>query len=407
MFLKNLNINSYKKFLLHISKMFILIGLASCARYAVLYAGSNGFYNYRHQADIFTIYGQLLNRGFTASNIALYAYDDIATDSENPYSGQVFHELDHKTNVYPGSAAINVKGDDVTAQAFYDAISKLPTTSNDYVFVYYDNHGGPGILGTPGYEEIEADKLAEAFTTASTSKLYKQCLFLIEACYAGSVAEVFTAPNLATITASNNHESSYAAVYDSDIGTYLSNEFSNYFIALIDENPTITVGELYTTLKGETQESHVTYYGDESIQSQSLSTFIGTPNKVLHRRQFQKTKCVAQREATQKTLEFFSKHSKASLRAKARLQSLKLKAQTEKLEAVLDMLVKYVDPKNYEKIMNDTTAKITPEYYQVLRVFKQRFGEVNPDDYGRYNVIKALCATHSKAEVILGIYAVL
>ena len=70
--------------------MLFLVGLASCAQYAVLYAGSNGFWNYRHQADIFTIYGQLLNRGFTANNIALYAYDDIATDPGNPFTGKVF-----------------------------------------------------------------------------------------------------------------------------------------------------------------------------------------------------------------------------------------------------------------------------------------------------------------------------
>lgn len=387
--------------------MFLLIGFASCAQYAVLYAGSNGFWNYRHQADIFTIYGQLLDRGYTTSNIALYAYDDIASDPENPYAGQVFHTVDHKTNVYPGSSAINYKGDDVNAQAMYDAISKLPTTSQDYVFVYYDNHGGPGILGTPGSEFIEAEQLSAAFTTASESNLYKQCLFLIEACYAGSVAEAFTAENLATITASNNQESSYAAVYDEEVGTYLSNEFTNNFIALIDENPEITVGELYTTLKKETQESHVTYYGDESIQSVPLSYFIGTPNKVLTNNRVAHAEKATPRDATEKTLAFYSEHSKASIRARARLQLLRLKAQTEKLEAVLDLLVKYVDPKNYEKIMKDTDSKITPEYYQVLSVFSKKIGDINPDDYGRFNVIKALCAMHSKAEIIQGIYAVL
>ena len=45
--------------------------------------------------------------------------------------------------------------------------------------------------------------------------------------------------NLATITASNNAESSYAAVYDSSLGTYLSNEFTNNFIDVIDESPDI------------------------------------------------------------------------------------------------------------------------------------------------------------------------
>ncbi|KAK8838522.1 hypothetical protein M9Y10_033150 [Tritrichomonas musculus] len=385
-----------------------LLGFASCAQYAFLYAGSSYFYNYRHQADIFTIYNQLLARGFTTSNIALYAYDDIATDFDNPFKGQVFHTVDHKTNVYPGSDAINVKKQGVTDQAFYDAITNLPTTNNDYVFIYYDNHGGPGILGTPNGYEINADKLAEAFNTASSSNLYKQCLFLIEACYSGSVAEVFTAPNLATITAANNQESSYAAVYDSEIGTYLSNEFTNYFIAIIDENPSISVGELYETLKKETQQSHVCYYGDESIQSVALSTFIGTPTKFLsHKVDKSNLNLVKPHEATIKSLQFFSEHEKAYIRSRARLQLLRLKTQSKKLQIMLDLLVKYVDPKNYEKIMNDTESKITPTYFEVLRVFSKKFGEMNPDDYGRLNVLKALAATHSKAEIIQGIFAVI
>lgn len=386
-----------------------LTSLVASAQYAFLYVGSKGFWNYRHQADLFTVYNQLLLRGFTASNIELYAYDDVVNNEENPYPGQVFHTLEHKTNVYPGSAAISVKGDDITAQAFYDKISNLPTTSNDYVFMYFDNHGGPGLLGTPIGHSILPDQLNEAFMKASDSKLYKQLLFIIEACYAGSVAEYILAPNVAMVTAANGMESSYAAVYDEELGVYLSNEFSNNFIALIDENPSITVGELYTILKEQTQNSHVTYYGDESIQSLPLSTFIGMPSKVLPHNTNNKfnLKTAKAAEATKTTLLFLSQHSKPSIRARARLQLLRNKVQTDRLNTALDKLVKYVDPKNYDIIMNDVQSKVTPSYLQVLRVFMNKFGEMNQDDYGRLNVIKALSAKHDPSEIIQGIFAVL
>lgn len=71
------------------------------------------------------------------------------------------------------------------------------------------------------------------------------------------------------------------------------------------------------------------------------------------------------------------------------------------------MLIKYVDPKNYEKIMNDKQSKITPNYYQILKVFSQGYGKINPDDYGRLEVLVSLAATHSKAEIVQGIYAIL
>lgn len=388
--------------------IFYFVGLISCAKYAILYAGSNTWINYRHQADIFTIYNQLLARGFSTSEICLFAYDDIANDYQNPYKGQVFHATDHKVNVYPGSSAITVRGKKVTDEAFYNAISKLPTTSDDYVFIYYDNHGGPGILGTPTDKEITAEKLSESLNTAASSNLYKQCLFIIEACYSGSIAEVFTAPRLFTITAANNKESSYVAVYDEELGTYLSDEFTNYFIALIDEQPDILVGDLYMTLKQKTALSHVCSYGDESMKSVPLSTFIGKPSKIIHHNiNSANLQLVTPREATEKTLTFLSQHEKAFIRSRARLQLLQNKAQTEKLNAVLEMLVQYVDPKNYDTIMNDTDSKITPTYFQILRIFIQKFGKVNPDDYGRFNVLKALAASHTKAEIVQGIFAVL
>ena len=379
---------------------------ASCARFAFLYAGSNEFLNYRHQADIFTIYKQLLNRGFTKENIALYAYDDIATIKYNPFQGQVFHTIDHKINVYPGTDAINVKGADVDDQSFYNAIINLPTTSEDYVFIYYDNHGGPGILGTPDADEIYADKLAKSFSIALKNNLYKQCLFVIEACYSGSVAEVITVPNFASITAANDQESSYAVTYDSEIGAYLSNEFTNHFIDLIDETPSITIGDLYTKLKSLTEESHACYYGDESIQSISISTFIGTPNQLLPKTIKIHSKPVTQREASEQTLLYLSQHSKPKFRAISRLQILRRKIQKQRLELALEMIVKYVDTKNYEQIMKDTKTKITPTYFQVLRIFLNKFGKINPDDYDRLNILKALSASHSKDEIIQGIFSV-
>lgn len=389
--------------------LFYLVELAFSAQFAVLYAGSGTFRNYRHQADIYTIYNQLLARGFTPKNIGLYAFDDIATDPRNPFIGQVFHSIDHKINVYPGSDAINFKGADVTPEAFYDSITKLPTTSNDYVFIYYDNHGGAGILGTPDiYKDIMADQLAECFNKASASNLYKKCLFFIEACYSGSTGKLLTAPNLATITASMYNESSYSAIYDEQIGTYISNVFTNNFITYIDQEPSSTVGELYEYLQKNTERSHTCYFGDESIQSISLSNFIGTPNKIIAQPvNNANIRAVKPSEATEITLKFLSNHEKASIRAQARIELLRLKAQTEKLEAVLEMLVRYVDPKNYDKIMNSKEQNITKNYFEVLRIFREKFGEINPDDLGKLNVLVSLASMHTKAEIVQGIYAVI
>jgi legumain len=41
-----------------------LILVSNCANWAVLIAGSNTWYNYRHQADVFHAYQMLLGKGF-------------------------------------------------------------------------------------------------------------------------------------------------------------------------------------------------------------------------------------------------------------------------------------------------------------------------------------------------------
>jgi len=201
---------------------------------------------------------KLIDNGYSSNSIIQLAYDDIANNPENPFNGQVFHTLDH-FNIYHQDY-ISISGNSVTAQQFYSTLTSIPTSSSDNVFVYYDNHGGPDILGVPdgvsgGY--IYGEDLAAAFNTMSSNGLYKYLLFGIEACYSGSVAKLFTAPNMGTITAANDAESSYAAVYDSTLGTYLSNEFTNYWINEMDINPTQAVGDLYDNLKSQTTGSHV------------------------------------------------------------------------------------------------------------------------------------------------------
>ncbi|OHT06513.1 Clan CD, family C13, asparaginyl endopeptidase-like cysteine peptidase [Tritrichomonas foetus] len=332
------------------------------------------------------------------------AYDDLADDVTNPFLGNVYHTLDHKVNVYPGATAHNYRQNTVTAESFYQVISEAPTTEEDYVYIYYDNHGGPGILGTPVGDYITTIPLDDALNALRC----KNCLFGIEACYSGSLAQEFTATKVATITAANDQESSYAAVYDPTLGTYLSNEFTNYWIDFVAESPSQTVGQLFEDLKKNTEGSHVMYYGDESLKELTIDLFMGTPNKVQKRSAVKVASKDSQRVASEKTLsKLAAEHEKPTVRAKARLEILRRRAQTEKLDAVLDMLVKYLDPKNYEKIMSDKSAAYTPAYYEIVKIFSNRFGEINPDDFGRFFVLKALAASHPKNEIVKAIFAVL
>lgn len=159
---------------------------------------------------------------------------------------------------------------------------------------------------------------------------------------------------MAIITAANEEESSYAATYDEELGSFLSDEFSNAFISLIDENPSISIGELFQLFKSKQQISmfaimvmnHLHLFRFQHLLELQVKLHIIIICQVLW--------------DSKQSRPMQLKKRFLSVRAKARLQILKNKALTLKLETALGILVKYVDPKNYEFIMKDTKAKMTP-----------------------------------------------
>jgi legumain len=353
------------------------------------------------------MYTMLKNRGFDDQHIIQCQYDDIVQSASNPFKGQIFHTLDH-VNVYPGASTIDYTGKKVTAQQFYDILTTLPSTSEDYVYIYYDNHGGPGILGVPDGVSggtITADELSAAFNTMATKKNYKYIFFGIEACYSGSVAEVFTAPNMATITAANNQESSYAAVMDSKVGTYLTNEFSNYWMQYMDNHADKTIGDIYQTVKSQTSGSHVCFYGDESMKSLKLSLFLGTPNVVTPHNEVKEIEIVPTYLATKSTLKLFSESADASVAAEAKVALQALIASQDKFRMTLTAISKQLEPEN-QNALYEPCGKITKEYFEVLRYFTSKYGMVNGDDLPYFSVFVNLCNKHSVASIKAAIDAI-
>ena len=129
--------------------------------YAVLVAGSNGYYNYRHQADVFHAYQVLTDRGIPHENIITMAYDDIPTDQRNPFPGKVYNKPTYSepgVDVYNG-VQIDYKGADVTPANFLAVLrgdkeaaggkKVLEAGKNDNVFVFFSDHGAPGIMAFP------------------------------------------------------------------------------------------------------------------------------------------------------------------------------------------------------------------------------------------------------------------
>ncbi|KAG6532673.1 hypothetical protein ZIOFF_006523 [Zingiber officinale] len=284
-------------------------------RWAVLIAGSNGFYNYRHQfddmllpsffsADICHAYQIMKNGGLKDENIIVFMYDDIAHNKDNPRPGVI---INHPKggDVYAGVPKDYV-GEDVNVNNFFAVLLGNKTALNggsgkvvdsgpdDRIFVFYSDHGGPGILGMPTYPYLYSDELVDVLKKKHALGSYKSLVFYLEACESGSIFEGLLPEdiNIYATTASNAYESSWGTYCPGDrfrpppeFYTCLGDLYSVSWMEDSDIHnlQTETLKQQYRLVKTRTSVnetyksgSHVMQFGDLELNVENLFVYLGS-----------------------------------------------------------------------------------------------------------------------------------
>merc|ERR1712168_305911 len=256
--------------------VFACLHLSEGAHWALLVAGSRGYGNYRHQADVCHAYQILRKRGIPEENIVTMMYDDIANNYRNPYKGNIIN-VPKGPNVYAG-VKIDYKGRDVSPQNFLSVLQGKATNAgngkviksgpNDHVFVYFSDHGNRNLIGFP-HGALYARDLNNALQNMYSENKYEKLVFYMEACYSGTMFDKYLPKghNVFAVTAANTRESSYAAYYDRSRRAYLADEFSaNWMKDTESHNPSLeSLWEQFQNVKGRTHNSHVMMYGDKGM----------------------------------------------------------------------------------------------------------------------------------------------
>nr|AWD84473.1 asparaginyl endopeptidase 1 [Pigea enneasperma] len=272
-------------------------------RWAVLVAGSNGYGNYRHQADVCHAYQLLRKGGLKEENIVVFMYDDIAKNELNPRPGVIINHPQGE-DVYHGVPK-DYTGQHVTAHNLYAVLlgnktavkggsgKVVDSKPNDRIFLYYSDHGGPGVLGMPNMPYLYAMDFLEVLKKKHASKSYREMVIYVEACESGSIFEGIMPEDLSiyVTTASNAQENSW--------GTYCPGEdpgappeFTTclgdlYSVAWMEDSETHnlkkeTIKDQYKTVKARAlrantyhEGSHVMEYGNRSIKGEKLYLYQG------------------------------------------------------------------------------------------------------------------------------------
>lgn len=256
--------------------------------WVLLVAGSNGWFNYRHQADVCHAYQIVHSHGVPDDHIIVMMYDDIAYNKENPTPGKIINHP-NGTDVYHGVPKDYVCGS-VNPDIFLKVLQgekvdgihgtgkTLNSGPNDNVFVYFADHGAKGLVAF-GEETLKATDLNAAIKNMYKAQKYKKMVFYVEACESGSMFKGLLDPtmNVFATTASNATTSSYACYFDKERKTFLGDVYSVKWLEDSDKEniEKETLEHQYIIVKKETNTSMVMQFGDMNISKLPVGNFQG------------------------------------------------------------------------------------------------------------------------------------
>lgn len=242
-------------------------------KWCVLVASSEGWSNYRHQADVYAMYQLMKRHGYTDDHIILIAEDDIAYNENNIYPG-VVRVHPNGENVYAGVKIDyrlhDIEPENLEAILLGDTSERLPQVihagENDNVLIFWSGHGLFNKLNWGnGYKGLSASQLRNILEKVSGKKAYRKLFFAIEACYSGSMASYCEGiPGVLFMTAANAGETSKADIQDYEMNIWLSNGFTRAFQETIDKMPAISLRDFYYKLARNTVGSHVSVYNEHN-----------------------------------------------------------------------------------------------------------------------------------------------
>lgn len=260
---------------------------AQAANWAVLIAGSKGYDNYRHQADLYHAYGILIKKGLSPDRIITLAFNDIATDSSNPFQGKVFNSPDATgpgVDVYAGvKDHLDYTGDAVTPANFAAVLLGKETTGGtgrtlkdtapgDDVFLYYTDHGAPGVLEFPDGSVMHTAEFQSVVKQMHDEKRFGRFLVYIEACNSGSMLEgIPTDINVYGVTAVGADRPSLgtycgneATINNQKMNTCLGDLFSVHFMNYIVEGDgSRTLGSFFTKVMEDVASYASLHYSNQ------------------------------------------------------------------------------------------------------------------------------------------------
>ena len=241
---------------------------------AVLICGSEGWYNYRHQADLLYMYNMLKKNHYSDDEIILIMRDDIAFHPRNPHQG-VIKVSPTGENLYH-DVVIDYRADTISPKDIEDILlgnkserlsTVLESSYTDNVLLYWTGHGtNKSFKWLETGERFTDEQLGATVRKMYENKRYLSMLICAEPCFSGSVVKAIEGtPLVLGLSAASESESSYADNYSNELGVWMCDRFTYNLIRIYEEQKYINLLDVYKYLNTATLGSHVQVYNFEEF----------------------------------------------------------------------------------------------------------------------------------------------
>ena len=247
---------------------------ALTAQYAVLVQGSNGWNNYRHQADVLSVYQMLKTKGFDDDHIILIIDKALASDAMNPEPGIIRAE-DGGNDLMAGSSMdydnADISPSDISNILLGVKTDKtpvvLPKDAGQNVLLFWSGHGHNH--ANNGADELvwrnadvgrgmTADLLRQTISLMHQQGHYRKMFVLTEPCFSEAVITPLVGiPGVLAMSSAGTFEQSFADNWSTELGVWRCDRFSRNLVTHLTASPTTTYRDLYLFCAQRTLGSHV------------------------------------------------------------------------------------------------------------------------------------------------------
>ena len=247
---------------------------ALTAQYAVLVQGSNGWNNYRHQADVLSIYQMLKKNGYDDDHIILIIDKALASDAKNPEPGIIRAE-DGGNDLLAGCSMdydnADISPSDISNILLGVKTDKtpvvLPKDAGQNVLLFWSGHGHNH--ANNGADELvwrnadvgrgmTADLLRQTISLMHQQGHYRKMFVLTEPCFSEAVITPLVGiPGVLAMSSAGTFEQSFADNWSTELGVWRCDRFSRNLVTHLTASPTTTYRDLYLFCAQRTLGSHV------------------------------------------------------------------------------------------------------------------------------------------------------